>query len=108
VDTIFLSAAQNAPHVNFNPEKKFYEININATEKIFKTASAFEVFQIVFTSTKALYGYASQGNEKAVWVNKQTILEPRTIYHKTKIEAKKLLKEYPYEILAIHLIEMSR
>lgn len=108
VDTVFHSAALHAPHVNFNSEKKFYEINVDATEKICKAALTSGVSQIIFTSTTALYGYANQGNEKAVWVNEQTIPEPRTIYHKTKIEAEKLLKEYSNEKLTIQVIRMSR
>lgn len=108
VDTIFHSAALHAPHVDYNTEKKFYEINVDATENICKAALASGVSQIIFTSTTALYGYANQGKAKAVWVNEQTIPEPKTIYHKTKIEAEKLLKEYSSEKLAIQVMRMSR
>ena len=108
VDTVFHSAALHAPHVDHNSEKKFYEINVHATEKICKAALASGVSQIIFTSTTALYGYANNGKEKAVWVNEQTIPKPRTIYHKTKIEAEKLLNEYAGDKLRISIIRMSR
>lgn len=108
VETVFHSAALHAPHVDYNSELKFYEINVHATEKICKAAIASGVSQIIFTSTTALYGYANSGKEKAVWVNEQTIPEPRTIYHKTKLEAEKLLNEYAGDKLKISVIRMSR
>ena len=108
VNTVFHSAALHAPHVAYNSERKFYEINVDATEKICKAALVSGVSQIIFTSTTALYGYANQGKERAVWVNEQTIPEPRTIYHKTKIEAEKLLEEYSSKKLSIQVIRMSR
>lgn len=108
VDTVFHAAALHAPHVDVYLEKQFFEINVQATENVCKAALAAGVSQIIFTSTTALYGYANQGKEKAVWVNEQTIPQPRTIYHKTKIEAEKILKEYASEKLSISIIRMSR
>lgn len=108
VDTIFHSAALHAPHVGLHSEKKFYDINVHATEKICKAALASGVSKIIFTSTTALYGYANQGNEKAVWINEQTVPQPKTIYHKTKLEAEKILKEYSSKKLSVSVIRMSR
>lgn len=108
VDTVFHAAALHAPHVDFNSEKRFYEINVQSTENICRVALASGVKQIIFTSTTALYGYANQGKEKAVWVNEQTIPQPRTIYHKTKIEAEKILKAYAGKKLGVSIIRMSR
>ncbi len=108
VHTVFHSAALHAPHVDVNSEKKFYEINVEATENICKAALSSGVQQLIFTSTTALYGYANQGNEKAVWINEQTTPQPKTIYHKTKLEAEKLLKEYAGNKLSVRIIRMSR
>ena len=108
VETVFHSAALHAPHVAFSSEKKFYEINVHATENICKAALACGVSQIIFTSTTALYGYASHGKEEAVWVNEQTIPEPKTIYHKTKLEAEKLFNQYAGDKLKVSIIRMSR
>lgn len=108
VDIVFHTAALHAPHVNHRSEKKFYEINVHATETVCKAALASGVTQIIFTSTTALYGYANNGKEKAAWVNEQTIPIPRTIYHKTKLEAEKLLNEYAGNNLNISIIRMSR
>lgn len=108
VETVFHSAALHAPHVDYNSEKKFYEINVYGTENICKAALACGVSKIIFTSTTALYGYANHGKEKAVWVNEETTPKPRTIYHKTKLEAEKLLRGYAGEKLKISVIRMSR
>lgn len=108
VDTVFHSAALHAPHVGIASEKAFYDINVEATDKICRAALASGVSQLVFTSTTALYGYANQGHGKAAWVNEQTTPEPKTIYHKTKLEAENRLKEYSGTNLAVSVIRMSR
>lgn len=108
VDTIFHAAALHAPHVGIASEKEFYDINVTATEKICQAALASGVSQIVFTSTTALYGYSNYDSEKAVWVNEQTLPQPRTIYHKTKLEAENVLQEYAGDKLAISVMRMSR
>ncbi|MCG8385639.1 MAG: NAD(P)-dependent oxidoreductase [Cytophagales bacterium] len=108
VDTVFHSAAFHAPHVGLVSEKEFYDVNVSATEKICKAALAYGVSQIVFTSTTALYGYANLGKGKAAWVNEQTPPLPRTIYHKTKLEAETLLGEYSSKKLSVSVIRMSR
>ena len=108
VDTVFHSAALHAPHVDYYTEKQFYEINVEATEKICKIALESGVSQIVFTSTTALYGYANQGKDRAAWVDENTLPQPRTIYHKTKVEAEQVLKTYSNKNLSIRVIRMSR
>ncbi|MBK7700155.1 MAG: NAD(P)-dependent oxidoreductase [Saprospiraceae bacterium] len=108
VDTIFHTAALHAPHVGIVSEKDFYDINVNATENICKAALESGVSQVVFTSTTALFGYANFGKDKAVWIDEQTKPEPKTIYHKTKLEAEQLLKEYANKNLEISVIRMSR
>lgn len=108
VDTVFHSAALHAPHVGVVPEKDFYDINVNATEKICRAALETGVSQIVFTSTTALFGYANYEKGNAAWINEKTTPEPKTIYHKTKVEAENLIKEYATKDLAISVIRMSR
>lgn len=108
VDTIFHSAALHAPHVNLFSEKEFYAINVDATEKLCKAALESGVSQIVFTSTTALYGYSNQENGKAVWIDEQTIPKPKTIYHKTKLEAERVVKDYSSKNLSVSVIRMSR
>lgn len=107
-DTVFHSAALHAPHVGIASEKDFYDINVNATEKICRAALETGVSQIVFTSTTALFGYANCGKGNAIWIDEQTIPEPKTVYHKTKVEAEHLIEEYASKDLAISVIRMSR
>lgn len=107
-DTVFHTAALHAPHVGLASEKEFYEINVHATEKVCQAALVSGVSQIIFTSTTALYGYSNNDKAKAVWVNEQTEPQPKTIYHKTKLEAERLIQEYAGNALAIRVIRMSR
>lgn len=108
VNIVFHSAALHAPHIGIASEKDFYDINVKATENICKAAIECGVSQIIFTSTTALYGYANYGHEDAVWVNEQTIPKPKTIYHKTKLEAESILQEYACEQLKVSVMRMSR
>ncbi len=108
VDTVFHAAALHAPHVGIASEKDFYDINVNATDKICRAALETGVSQIIFTSTTALYGYANYGKGNAVWIDEQTVPKPKTIYHRTKLEAENIIKEYSSENLAISVIRMSR
>lgn len=108
VDTVFHAAALHAPHVGIASEEAFYDINVEATEKICKAALAAGVSQIVFTSTTALYGYANAGEGTAAWVNEQTVPEPKTIYHTTKWAAENILQAYAGEHLAVSVMRISR
>ncbi len=108
VETIFHTAALHAPHVGLASDNDFYDINITATENICKAALECGVSQIVFTSTTALYGYANHEEGKAAWINEQTIPKPKTIYHKTKLEAENILKKYASKDLEVSVMRMSR
>jgi UDP-glucose 4-epimerase len=79
VSTVFHTAALHAPHIGIFSEKDFYDVNVNATEKICRAALKTGVSQIVFTSTTALFGCANNGKEKAVWIDEQTRPEPKTV-----------------------------
>jgi UDP-glucose 4-epimerase len=98
----------HAPHVGIASDKAFYEINVNATEKICKAALQTGVSQIIFTSTTALYGHANSEQGSAVWVNEQTNPKPKTIYHQTKLEAESIVREYSSKHLAVSVMRMSR
>ena len=108
VDTIFHAAALHAPHVGIASEREFYDINVNATENVCRAALESGASQIIFTSTTALYGYANLGEGEAVWIDEQTIPEPKSVYHKSKLEAENILREYSGMNLAISILRMSR
>ena len=108
VDTVFHVAALHAPHVHVQSDDLFYKINVAATENICKAALVTGVSQIIFTSTTALYGYANYGKEQAAWIDEGTTPLPKTIYHKTKLAAEKILKEYAGNNLSVRVMRMSR
>lgn len=106
--TVYHTAALHAPHVGVATDMKFHQINVEATKSICEAAIATEVKQLIFTSTTALYGYANMGKDKANWITEATIPQPRTIYHRTKLEAENLLKSFASEHFKIRVIRMSR
>ncbi len=107
-DTIFHCAALHAPHVGISSDRDFYEINVEATRVLCEAAVANGVSKIVFTSTTALYGYANLGIDEAAWINEQTVPKPRTVYHRTKLEAEHVLQEFAGDQLLVRVLRMSR
>lgn len=106
--TIYHTAALHAPHVGIASDKNFLKVNIEATQNICEAAIANGAKQLVFTSTTALYGYANLEVDKASWITEATVPQPRTVYHRTKLEAEELLKTYAGNQLKIRSIRMSR
>jgi UDP-glucose 4-epimerase len=93
VDAVVHTAALHAPHVGHVPDGEFQRINVDATRRLLEIATQAGVRRIVFTSTTALYGDASIAPGRAVWVDETLKPAPRTIYHRTKLEAEGLLRE---------------
>lgn len=109
VDAIVHTAALHAPHVGHVPDAEFQRINVDATRRLLDTAARAGVPRIVFTSTTALYGDASQTPGSAVWVDEGLTPQPRTIYHQTKIAAETLLREAAEQGgPSVRILRMSR
>jgi len=109
VDIIIHSAALHAPHVDLFPDSDFNLINVKATENLMKTGCLKGIKHFVFTSTTALYGKTSTPSGKAGWIDESKIPQPRTIYHKTKIEAEKILSQLSEEYsVPVTVLQMSR
>lgn len=108
VDTIFHAAALHAPHVGVRSERDFYEINVLATEKICKAALVCGVSKIIFTSTTALYGFANEEAEQTAWINEETTPLPKTIYHRTKLDAEACLQSFANNQLQVRVMRISR
>lgn len=106
--TIYHTASLHAPHVGIASDMNFLKVNIEATRNICEAAIANGAKQLIFTSTTALYGYANYEEDKASWITEATVPQPRTIYHRTKLEAEELLKTYAGDRLKIRIIRMSR
>ena len=107
-EAVFHTAALHAPHVNVLPDAEFHRINVDGTEGVFQAAKRAGVKTVIFTSTTALYGYASQQSDRASWVTEETEPLPRTIYHRTKLDAEQIAREYASSSLAVRVIRMSR
>lgn len=105
---VFHSAALHAPHVGLRSEVDFQRVNIEGTQTVVAAAKAVGVPRLVFTSTTALYGHASQKDDRAAWINEDTTPEPRTVYHRSKLEAEALLRNAADEDFLVRVIRMSR
>lgn len=102
------SAALHAPHVGAFSEDEFHRINVESTVALAKAARAEGVKRFIFTSTTALYGYASTPADEAAWITEQTVPQPRTIYHRTKLEAEECLAPLASSAFRIRAMRMSR
>jgi UDP-glucose 4-epimerase len=109
VDAVVHTAALHAPHVGRVPDSEFQRINVDGTRRLLELAAAAGVRRIVFTSTTALYGDAATVPGRAVWVDEALEPAPRTIYHRTKLEAEALLREAAAQGgPSVRILRMSR
>ncbi len=109
VDVIIHTAALHAPHVGLVSDDEFEEINVKATEQLALMGVKKGVKHFVFTSTTALYGFASTPEGVAGWVNETVTPRPKTIYHRSKIKAEQLLENISNLFhLPVTVLQMSR
>ncbi|MCW8328842.1 NAD(P)-dependent oxidoreductase [Photobacterium sp. SDRW27] len=109
VEVIIHTAALHAPHVGLVPDNEFEEINIQATEQLALLGVKKGVKHFVFTSTTALYGFASTPEGMTGWINETVTPKPKTIYHKSKIKAEQLLESISNLFnLPVTVLQMSR
>jgi len=108
VDAVVHTAALHAPHVGIFDDSEFFRINIEGTKKVLQAARDCGAHSLIFTSTTALYGHASQHPDKATWINESTVPEPKSIYHRTKLEAEQFLESEASRDLKITTLRMSR
>ena len=101
-------AALHAPHVGVCEDSEFFRINVEGTKAVFRAALDCGVRSLVFTSTTALYGFASRHPDRAVWIDEKTVPEPRTVYHRTKLEAEQFLEAEASQDLKVTTLRMSR
>ncbi len=103
------TAALHAPHVGLLPESEFESINVSATETLMREGINRGIKHFVFTSTTALYGRSSAADGAAAWIDESVNPKPRTIYHRSKIDAEDRLellsKKYG---IPVTVLQMSR
>ena len=92
VDAVVHTAALHAPHVGLRSEAEFERVNVHCTAELLRLSLEAGIRRFVFTSTTALYGAAATPPGQAGWVTEDTIPLPRTIYHRTKLQAENLLE----------------
>ncbi|MGH0002025.1 NAD-dependent epimerase/dehydratase family protein [Pseudovibrio ascidiaceicola] len=102
------SAALHAPHADVFSEEEFHQINVESTVALARAARTEGVQRFIFTSTTALYGFASTPADTAAWVTEQTTPQPRTIYHRTKLEAEDRLAPLASSEFKVRALRMSR
>jgi len=109
VEVVVHTAGLHAPHVGLFPDNEFWSINVNATETLMREGINREMKHFVFTSTTALYGWASTPDGLAGWVDEDVIPEPKTIYHRSKIEAESRLRRIcATSGIPVTVLQMSR
>lgn len=101
-------AALHAPHVGARSDHDFERVNVAATADLVGLMRRAGIPRLVFTSTTALYG-AELSAGRAAWIDEDTVPAPRTIYHRTKLAAERLLEQAVMEgDLSIAVLRMAR
>jgi len=106
-DAVIHTAALHAPHVGIVPDSEFQRINVEGTRLVIEAAKITGMPRLVFTSTTAIFGQTIKDG-RAAWVDDESVSQPRSIYHYTKLAAEVLLKDAANESLIIRSIRMSR
>jgi len=107
-NAVIHTAALHAPHVGVMNDAEFVRTNILGTQNVARAAKNCGIGRLIFTSTTALYGHASKNPEVAVWLNETTKPIPRTIYHRTKLEAEAFLEAEASDDFRVITLRMSR
>ncbi len=106
-DVVVHAAALHAPHVGLFSDAEFENINVRASEELVIQAIKGGVKHVVFTSTTALYGHASTPAGMAGWIDETVEPQPKTIYHRTKIDAERSFQhlssrfDFPITVLQV-------
>jgi len=106
-DAIIHTAALHAPHVGVVPDSEFIRVNVEGTRLLTEVAQDAKVKRLVFTSTTAVFGKTIE-NGASAWVTDETLPQPRSIYHQTKLAAEGLLRSLANDHLVVRVIRMSR
>lgn len=106
-DAVIHSAALHALHVGVISDEEFQRVNVEGTRLLTEAALAAGIKRLVFTSTTALYGHVVNPGH-CLWIDENTAPQPRSIYHRTKLEAERMLQGMASADLPIRVLRMSR
>ena len=107
VDAVIHTAALHAPHVGLVPDAVFQQINVEATANLLQLAREAGVQRFVLTSTTALYGHAVVSGG-CRWIDEDTEPLPRTIYHRTKLQAEAAAEAAASTSFTVRVLRMAR
>ncbi|CRQ81237.1 MULTISPECIES: NAD-dependent epimerase/dehydratase family protein [Stenotrophomonas] len=107
VDAVIHTAALHAPHVGLVPDAVFQQINVEATAHLLQAAREAGARRFVLTSTTALYGHAVVAGG-CRWIDEDTEPLPRTIYHRTKLQAETLAEAAATPGFSVRVLRMGR
>ena len=106
-DAVIHAAGPHAPHVGVVSDTEFVRVNVDGTRMLAEIARASGVRRFLYTSTTALYGHAVEPG-RCSWIDEETTPQPRTIYHRSKLEAEALLEDLASPEMPIRVLRMSR
>ncbi len=107
VDAVIHTAALHAPHVGRVPDAEFIRVNVDAVSRLLDLAHTAGVRRMVFTSTTAVYGHVVR-RDRCVWIDEATEPQPRTIYHRSKLQAEALMESAAGDGFVVRVVRMSR
>jgi len=105
---VFHVASLHAPHVGVTPDSEFARVNVDGARSVIQACRQVSVPKLIYTSTTALYGSASNDPDRCVWLDEASPPEPKTIYHRTKLEAEHMLEAEADGALKVTVLRMSR
>lgn len=106
-DAIIHTAGPHAPHVGATSDAEFERVNVASTAMLFELARQAGATRFIYTSTTALYGNAVDEGH-CTWIDEDTQPHPKSIYHRTKLAAERLLEDLASPALPVRVLRMSR
>ena len=88
IDGIFHQAALTNVQESFEKTEKYYDVNVNGTDNIFKIANTQKI-KVVFASSASVYGNIEKED-----ITEDSLTNPINPYGKTKMKCEKLAREY--------------
>jgi len=87
-DGVFHQGALTSVPESFLQKEKYFEVNVNGTENIFKLAKEYD-FKVVYASSSSIYG-----NTKTIPITEDSERKPINPYGVTKLEDELLAEKY--------------
>ena len=88
IDSVIHLAANLIIRESQKKPKKYYKNNVLGTKKILEACVNTTIKNIIFSSTAAIY---KEGQYK---VSEKSVIKPKSVYGKTKIQAESLIKNF--------------